>query len=72
MREWRYNFTLTSALDRGQLYSSASLRLVNDPPAPIGKKAGWALEQIWTLKRVVKVAVCSNSKPDPPARRYTD
>jgi hypothetical protein len=42
---------LASAIVRGQLHAPAALSLRNEPPVPIGWKARWASEQVWTTGR---------------------
>jgi hypothetical protein len=61
----------------GQLHGPAALTPRKEPPVPIGKKAGWALEPVWTTWRKENSLPYRDSNSDPSvvqpvASRYTD
>jgi hypothetical protein len=51
----------------GQLHAPAALL-----PVPIGYEAGWAPQSVWMLWNWKNLAICWDSNPGRPARRYTD
>jgi hypothetical protein len=72
---------MTSALDgvSGQSHAPATLYPSGKgPPVPIGQRAGWVTELVWTQRLEEKCTrLCRGSNPNCPvvqsvARHYTD
>jgi hypothetical protein len=50
-------------LINGQFHAPVALSLGKEPLVAIGYKAGWALESVWTLKRIKISLLLSVNEP---------